>query len=501
MLPRFPVATCLVLLLAPLPVTAQHDLVLRGGRVMDPETGLDAVRNVGITDGRIAAISARPLEGREVVDASGLVVAPGFIDLHAHGQDPFSRDLQVRDGVTTALELEGGAYPVGEWYAEREGAWRINFGATVSHGAVRRSVMGEDPSMRYRAATPAQVARMQELVRAGIAQGALGIGYGIQYVPGASRTEIFRLFQTSGELGVTNFVHIRYAGVKEPESSIAAVQEMVADAVGADASVHIVHIGSSGLQQIPTLLEMIETAREKGVDVTTEVYPYTAASTGIRAAIFDPGWRERLGADYGDIEWVATGERLDSASFQARREEGGIIIAHIIPRDEMEAALAHPAVMVASDGVPFVDGRAHPRGAGSFARVLGRYARDEGTLDLMDALEKMTLMPARRLQAVAPEMRRKGRVQVGADADLTLFDPAVVIDRATFAEPARSSAGIPHVLVGGTFVVRDGALVEGALPGKAIRRSPISRGRASWSGRTRRPPETRASSEPSNWQR
>ena len=151
-----------------------------------------------------------------------------------------------------------------------------------------------------------------------------------------------------------------------------------------------------------------------------------------------------------------------------------MVIAHVIPEKEMEYAIGHPAVMIASDGVGFVDGRAHPRGAGSFARVLGRYVREEGLLSLMDAIRKMTLMPAQRLQAVVPAMSRKGRVRVGADADLTIFSPATVIDRATFAEPAQPSAGIPHVLVGGEFVVRDGALVPGVMPGQAVRRRPIS---------------------------
>jgi len=463
-------------LLAPASLAAQtYDLVLRGGRVMDPESGLDAVRNVGIREGRVAAITEGPLEGTEVIDAEGLVVAPGFIDLHAHGQDPFSADLQVRDGVTTALELEGGVFPVGAWYAERAGGWRINYGATVSQGGVRFEAMGKDQRAAvYDAASPEQVRRMQALVEEGLSEGALGVGMGIQYTPGATREEIFRLFQTSAKWGVTDFVHVRYAGLVEPESSIAAIQEMIADAAGAGGSVHIVHIGSSGLRQIPVLLDMIAEAQAAGIDVTTEVYPYTAASTGIQSAIFDPGWRERLGGDYGDIEWVATGERLDSAGFARRREEGGPIIAHVIPREEMEAAIASPIVMIASDGTPFVDGRAHPRGAGTFARVLGRYVREQGTLPLMEALRKMTLMPARRLESALPEMRRKGRVAVGADADLTLFDPAAVLDRATFAEPARPSAGIPYVLVGGVVVVRGGEVVESARPGRPVRRRPVS---------------------------
>ena len=215
---------------------------------------------------------------------------------------------------------------------------------------------------------------------------------------------------------------------------------------------------------------MIEGAQARGVDVTTEVYPYTAASTDIRAAIFDPGWRERFGSDYGDIEWDATGERLTEETFNERRQTGGRIIAHIIPQEMFEFALAHPIVMVASDGVPFVDGNGHPRGAGTFARVLGRYARDEGLLTLMDAIRKMTLMPAQRLEAYVPQMAAKGRLRVGADADVTIFDPETVIDNATFKAPTQPSSGIAHVIVGGTFVVRDAELVDAVFPGQAIRR-------------------------------
>jgi len=470
------VASLFAIATFPTTATAQtYDLVLQGGRVMDPESGLDQVINVGIIDGSIAAITTQALEGNEVIDVSGLVVAPGFIDLHAHGQDPFSRDLQVRDGVTTALELESGVWPVDEWYAEREGNWRINFGATTSYGAARNFAFeGDRQGTVYSPADDAQVDRIQDSVAIGLAQGALGVGIGLQYIPGASRSEIFRAFQTAAAQAVTVFVHIRYGGLVEPESSIAAVQEMIADAAGSGGSVHIVHIGSSGLEQAPLLLDMITSANESGIDVTTEVYPYTAGSTGIQAAILDPGWRARLGADYSDIEWVATGERLDSASFHAYREEGGMIIAHVIPEEEMMYAIAHPSVIIASDGVPYVDGRAHPRGAGSFARVLGRFARDAQALPLMEAIRKMTLMPAQRLESVAPTMRRKGRVSVGADADLAIFDPNTILDRATFEEPAQPSAGIPHVIVNGQFVVRDGALVDGVMPGVAIRRNPIS---------------------------
>ena len=225
-----------------------YDLVLEGGRVMDPESGLDTVMNVGILAGNIAAISPDPLEGREVVDVRGHVGAPGFIDFHAHGQGPFSRDLRVRDGVTTALELESGDGRVDEWYAQREGDWRINFGITMSYGSARTAAFGGDRRAAvYDAATPTQVDEVQETITLGLAQGALGLGIGLQYIPGASREEIFRAFQTVAVQGLTVYVHIRYAGVMEPESSIAAVQEMIADAAVSSGSIlddyDAVHVG------------------------------------------------------------------------------------------------------------------------------------------------------------------------------------------------------------------------------------------------------------------
>ncbi len=473
-------AACLVALLAS-PAAAQPalddpgdlDLILRGGRIMDPESGLDAVRDIGVRDGRIVEISGQSMLGRRTVDVSGLVLSPGFIDLHAHGQDLPSSALQAQDGVTTALELEGGTFPVDEWYAAREGESRINYGATVGHVAIRRTVLRDEvpegPAWAYRQSTPTELETIESMIRRGLEEGALGVGLGIQYTPGAARDEILHVLRLAADAAVTGFVHVRFMGQLEPGSSIEAVQEMIADAAVSGASVHVVHIASSGLGQVPLLLEMIADAQGHGIDISTEVYPYTAASTELQSAIFDPGWRERLGADYGDIEWVATGARLTEENFASYREQGGMIIIHMIPEEIVETALAHPLVMVASDGVTFLEGRAHPRGAGTFARVLGHYVRERQTLTLMDALRKMTLMPAQRLEAAVPQMRKKGRIAVGADADITMFDPEAILDRSTFAEPAQASQGIVHVLVGGEFVVQEGRLLENARPGTAVR--------------------------------
>ncbi len=451
-----------------------YDIVLVGGRVMDPETGLDAVRNVGINGTTIAVITAQPLSGRTVIDVRGLVVGPGFVDLHAHGQDSVSSRFQAGDGVTTALELEGGTGNVPSFYDAREGRAIINFGATASHGSARRRILTDTteqgPAAVYRAADRFEIERIATSIRQGLDEGALGIGFGIQYVPGAGREEIIDMFAVGAEYQVTSFVHDRYFGLIEPGSSVEAVQELIAGAAITGASIHLVHVGSSGLGQVPRILDMIEGAQDRGLDITTEVYPYTAGSTNISAALFDPGWRERTDSDYSDMEWVATGERLTEETFHQYREQGGPIIIHMIPQAMVDYAVAHPLVMIASDGVPYRNGRAHPRGAGTFARVLGRYVREQQTIPLMEALRKMSLMPARRLEAAVPQMRTKGRMQVGADADITVFDPARVIDRATFAEPAQFSDGIVHVLVNGTLVVTDEKVIDSVFPGVGIRR-------------------------------
>jgi len=454
---------------------SEFDLVLANGRVMDPESNLDAVRYVGIREGKIAAISTRPLSGRTVIDVKGLVIAPGFIDLHSHGQDDENYRYKARDGVTTALEMEVGVSPVAAWYSGREGKALINFGATVGHIPAKMAVMKDTGEFLprdnaiNRVATLEEVRQVSDLISTGLDEGALGIGFGINYVPTTTRAEIFDLFALSAKRGVANYVHMRNAGAIEPGSAIGSLQEVLADAAGTGASLHVVHITSMCLRQTPICLSMIEGAARRGLDVTTEAYPYTATQTNLESAIYDDGWQEKFGITFKDLQWVATGERLTAESFARYRKQGGSVIGHAIPEDISRLAVADPRVMVASDGL-IANSKGHPRGAGTFARVLGFYVREQKALSLMDAIRKMSLLPAQRLEKAVPSMLSKGRIKVGADADLTIFDAAAVIDRATFDQPALYSEGIRHVLVGGVFVVRDEKIVEGAKPGKPVRR-------------------------------
>jgi len=458
------------------------DLVIHGGRIMDPDSGLDAVGMVAISDGRIVAVGSTDMQGRDSLDATGLVVAPGFIDLHAHGQDSVSARLQALDGVTTALEMEIGVYPVAEWLASREGRATINYGATVSHpGARVKLLTGVDvgdpvilapgepspfssPAM-YEPIDDAQIVELTGLIEQGLREGGLGIGFGITYSPGASRTEIYRTFQLGASLGAPAYVHLRG---EDSGGTLGAFQEVIADAASTGESVHIVHMNSSADEMARTTLEMIRGARERGIDVTTESYPYTASSTRIESALFD-SWEGLTDADYARLQVPGRAGRLDAASFREYRDRGGWVVIHGRNEETNEWIVSQPDVMVASDGIPFLYEAVHPRGAGTFSRVLGHYVRERGALRLMDALSKMTIQPARRVEGFAPAMAAKGRVQVSADADLTLFDPETVIDRADYANPAAPSEGIVHVLVGGTPVVRDGRIVEGAYPGRAVR--------------------------------
>ena len=447
----------------------EFDVVLSRGRVMDPASGLDAVRDIGIRSGKIAAVSETPLRSRTVVDASGLVIAPGFIDLHSHGQTQENYRFKARDGVTTALEMEVGVSPVPEWYRSREGHALINFGATSGHIPARMAVMHDSGKLLPRdtakgAATPAQRQQIYDLVRRGLDDGALGIGIGIAYIPAATRAEILELFGLAAQRKTAVYVHMRNGGPVEP-GVIDALQEVIADAASTGASLHVVHITSMGLRETGLCLQMIEGARRRGLDVTTEMYPYTAGMTDLASAVFDEGWQAKQGGiGYGDLQWALTGERLTAESFARFRKQGGMVAIHSIPEDVVRLATSDPMVMIASDGI-LENGKGHPRAAGCYARVLGRYVREQHALTLMDALRKMTLMPADRLG-----IKTKGRLAVGADADITVFDPARVVDKATFENPAQYSEGIAYVLVGGTLVVKGGELVEGVAPGQPVRR-------------------------------
>jgi hypothetical protein len=285
---------------------------------------------------------------------------------------------------------------------------------------------------------------------------------GINYTPGATRAEVIEMFRVAAQSKVPVFTHVRSSGPREPGSSIESVAEVIAAAAVTGAALHVVHINSSGGKDAVECLSLVEGARARGLDVTTEAYPYGAGMTAINSAVFSPGWQERIGIGYADLELPESGERLTKERFDALHAspEPRMVLVHQNPDAVVDAVIRHPLVMIASDGIGL-----HPRSAGTFSRVLARYVRSQGSLTLMDALRKMTLMPARRLETATAAARRKGRLQEGADADVVVFDPATIADRATYRAPGEPSVGVRFLLVAGTLVVDGGQVVEGVAPG------------------------------------
>jgi N-acyl-D-aspartate/D-glutamate deacylase len=462
----------------------QYDLVIEGGRVMDPETGLDAVRNVGIRDGKIVRISAEALSGKRVIHAGQLIVAPGFIDLHQHGQDIESERVKALDGVTTALEMEIGVHDVAGFLKVKEGHSLINYGSSASHAAARAEVFGAALSgvlvkthagipeilpksgpATNQPATPEQIEQIRNRLRAELDAGGLAIGMGLQYTPGATRWEVIEMFRLAAQRGLPVYTHVRSSGRAEPGSAIESVSEVIGASAITGASLHVVHINSSCLHDSMDCLSLVEGARARGLDVTTEAYPYIAGMTTINSALFNPGWQAKLGISYNDLVLSDTGEHLTKERFEelhnSNKTQSVLIFANT--QEVVDEVIPHPLIMIASDGA-----EGHPRNAGTFSRVLAQYVREKGSLTLMDALRKMTLMPAERLRRSTPAGRQKGRLQEGADADIVVFDAKIVSDRATFAKPMEPSVGVHYLVVGGTVVVSEGEIVPDAFPGRAL---------------------------------
>ncbi|HET9597111.1 MAG TPA: amidohydrolase family protein [Anaeromyxobacteraceae bacterium] len=449
-----------------------HDIVIASGRVMDPESGLDAVRNVGIRGGQISAVSEAPLRAKQIFDASGLVVAPGFIDLHVHWVDAENDAYRAADGVTTALELEVGTDDVDRWYSAREGKALINYGVSIGHIPARMAVMHDAGALlpsgdaAHRAATADELAQIEALVERGLRRGAVAVGLGPAYTLGATQWEIVEIFRIAARHRASCHVHIRSPAPALP-GDMSGFFEALAAASLTGAPLHLAHIHSTGGTEVERELQLIAEARARGLDVTTEVYPYDRGATRIESALFDH--RENEPDDwYASLLWPATGERLTRESFLRYRKQGGRVILPVSTEEHVRNAVVSPLTAIASDG-GLTEGKGHPRTAGTFARVLGRYVREEKALSLMEALRKMTFLPAQRLEQRAPAFRLKGRLRVGADADVTVFNAQAVLDRATYEHPSLASSGIRFVFVSGVAVVDDGSVVTRSFPGRPVR--------------------------------
>ena len=312
----------------------------------------------------------------------------------------------------------------------------------------------------YEALPPEDISGMLENIRKELEAGGIGIGVPIGYYPGSKPEEDFRLYQFAGENQAPIFTHVRQGGT-------IAIQQAIANAMLTKAQLHIVHMNSMALGDIELGVEMVHRAQKQGYRITTEMYPYTAASTSLQSALFDDGWQESFDMTYEDLQWVATGERLTAETFATYRKQGGVVILHMMKPEWIANGLKTEGTIVASDGMPYAK-LAHPRTAGTFSRVLGKYVREDKVLTLHEALAKMTLLPAKVLEDFVPGMKNKGRIQVGADADITIFNPDTIIDNATFEEGLAFSTGVKVVLVSGRLGIENGETGKESFPGKPI---------------------------------
>ena len=485
-----------------------HDLVLKAGRVIDPASGLDAVRDVAVDGASVADVSETPLHGRLEVDVSGHVVCPGFIDLHSHAQSIAEHRLRALDGVTTALELEGGVTPVGAAYDHLAQRGRpINYGFSSSWAMARMAeVAGVDLGGRLdtflrhindpawqRPASAEDVSRIVGRLSADLDAGAIGIGILVGYAPLIDPSEYLAVAELAAGAGAPTFTHARELIEANPDTPIDGPSEIVQAAAATGAHMHYCHINSTSRRHIDRVHVLIERARSEGATVTTEAYPYGAGSTAVGAWYLDPDRLHRMGLTPRSITYVRTGERIADAARLAELREtdpGGIVIVDFLDEDDpddralLERAIVFEDAAVASDAMPLTwtsrppaamtwplppGAVVHPRTSGTYARTLRTLVRERGLLTLPEAIRRCTLVPAQILADAVPAMSRKGRLEPGADADIVVFDPDTVTDNATYVDGTRPSSGIEHVIVAGEFVVRDTQIVPDALPGRPVR--------------------------------
>lgn len=487
--------------------------MLRGGRVLDPGTGFDGVADVLVDGDTMAAVGPDLVapDGTDVLDVTGRIVGPGFVDLHSHVHSIAGQRLQAMDGVTTALDLEAGLMPVERAYAEAAAAGRpLNYGFSASWGAARAKVLlGLEPDASIatglavlgipdwqRTSSPRELTDWLALLDAELAAGALGIGVLMGYAPHSDPAEFLAVARLAAEAGAPTYTHVRELVEADPSTPIDGSTEIVRAAAETGAAMHHCHVNSTSRRHVDRVLALLERARTDGARVTVEVYPYGAGSTGISAFFLEPERLHQWGITPSNIVVVATGERVaDAARLRELRASapGAACIIEFLDEDDpvdrgyLHRALAFPDAIVASDAMPVSwphgigettqwplppGGATHPRTAGTFAKTLRLMVRETGAWTWAEAFRRCSYLPGRVLDDVAPAARAKGHLGVGADADIVVLDPDAVTDTATFFDPTQPSRGVVHLLVNGEAVVRDGTLVVGALPGRPLRGEP-----------------------------
>lgn len=495
----------------------EYDIVLANGRVIDPETYLDGTFNVGINGGQIAAVSDQPLKGKEVIDVSGHIVSPGFIDTHSHGMTIPSNRVQAFDGLTTALELEAGVLPIGEFYdnCAKEGR-PLNYGASSGWGFARCVTMNPEvavngnpePTLEYlftkvglhdwveNVSTEEEQNEIMERTEQGLKEGGLGIGVIHGYAPGAGFKELLKLWKLAKKYNMPTYTHIQHLSMLDPNSGTKNMIELMGLAASTGAHTHICHWNSTSLHDIPIIAELVNCAQKQGLNVTTEAYTYGAGNSAIGAAEFNPDdLEERCAVHFSSLTLVKSGHQFtDRADFVEARNKnpGDSVVIHFLDEDNnaedaslLDMSVLYPGTAICTDGIQWItpkgewfkssewplpkDLQSHPRAAGAYSRFLRKWVRERGVLSWMDAIRQASLNACLILGDSIPQMKKKGRLQKGMDADIIVFDPKTIRENGTFSQPCQLSTGMKHVLVNGTFLIRDAELDTKAMPGQPIR--------------------------------
>lgn len=468
-----------------------YDLVILNGRVMDPETMFDAVRNVGVKDGKIAVITKDKIKGKETINAKGHVVAPGFIDTHFHALDGLSIRLSMRDGVTTGMDLEWGAMKIDEWYASKQGAWPANFGTVISHEGARMIVHDKmdfkepvDASSvaKYRAeagkdgvigwsesrSNLEQMNQVTTILDEGLREGALGVGTTVGYMrTGVTTYEMFEVQRAAARYGRLTAFHSRFhPSSQTPTEAPLGFDEAFTNAFLLDAPLLYQHNNDYGWWEIE---EKLQLARAKGLNMWSEHYPYTAGSTTIGAEFIRPeSWEKGMGYKYEETVYDPSQDKYlgkDEYLKIAKEDAGRTVILFIPPRKKwLPYWLRMPHMTVGADSMwsglswddDYTKYAGHPRTAGSHGKTL-RLGREHG-VPLMFAISQMSYWSAKHLgDAGLESMKVRGRMQEGMVADITIFNPETVKDNATYkaGEQGLPTTGIPYVIVNGKIVVKD----------------------------------------------
>lgn len=443
----------------------QADVVLTGGRIMDPETGFDRVGNVALIGGTIVEISDQPISAARSVDVNGLVVSPGFIDILSYQPNEYGEWWKVADGVTTNLGMHGLRFTAEGFYGQWEQTGvPINFGGAV-HNSWARQQVGFVPA---EPADASDITEISNIIETEVRRGYLGIHAQPEYAPGVSENELLDMGRLAAALDVPLCVHARFSDTTNVELQATAVRELIDIAEQTGCHVHVEHLNSTGgTTRMAEALGQLSAAIDGGLRMSSCMYPYEFWATYLGTSRF-VGWEDKYGINFADLQVAGTNERLTAETYDAALAQNALTAAYAIPRSDLELGVQAPFMMIGSDAILEPSHNNHPRSTGAFCRTIGEFSRNRGLITLMEALQMLTIRPANLTSIGSSQMARKGRLQIGADADVTVFDASTIIDSSTIENPAQESVGVEYVYVNGTEVRNPDGNVAGVSPGVAI---------------------------------